>query len=177
MVGGDIEFALRKIDTEEWGVFLDFRRKQDDGAAEAMLRRAVVGLDAEDTRSEKARMELVLDEDPQLGDFWGLQLLEAAGLQALVQIEDLGEGSYQLTATVGQDHVGAHLRRLTRAQWKEVRRAVARDHADTADLLAFRLAGGDPGAYPLRPALPYLFGHLTQGLGTKAGALPKSFPG
>ena len=181
VVADELEFALLKISgvkegdlPSEWENFLRFREANDGSAAESMLRRAVVGLDEEGTKAEKGRLAQVIQEDPQLGDFWGLQLLSAAGFQAPVRIEK-SDGTYLLTATVEDVEISTRLTRLTRTQWHEVRRKMATAKQEEVDLLAFELAGGDPGAYPLRPALPYLFGHLAQGLGTKAGSPPKKF--
>lgn len=171
----DLNFALRRIDAKEWGVFRKFQEAKDDACAEAMLRRAVVGLGEDEARAEKARLAQVLEEDPQLGDFWGLQLLEAAGFQAQIDVEEDGERCYLLTCPLLPSPVQA--RRLTRQQWQEVRRAVAKQGPGASDLLAFRLAtGDDPAAYDLLPALPYALGHVCAGLGTKAGSAPKSFP-
>lgn len=171
----DLEFALKRIDAKEWAAFRKFQEAKDDAAAEAMLRRAVVGLDEEETRAEKTRLENVLNEDPQLGDFWGFQLLESAGFQAQVDVQPDGDGCYLLASSLMSSPVQA--RRLTRAQWQEVRRAVARQGPGASDLLAFKLATGlDPAAYDLLPALPYVLGHICAGLGTKAGSSPKSYP-
>ena len=174
----DLNIALRRIDAKEWGVFRKFQEAKDDAVAEAMLRRAVVGLGEDETRAEKARLAQVLEEDPQLGDFWGLQLLKTAGFQAQIDVEEMADPAAQgwrLTCPLLPDPIRAH--RLTRQQWQEVRRAVAKQGPGASDLLAFRLATGlDPAAYDLLPALPYVLGHICAGLGTKAGAAPKSYP-
>ena len=143
---------------------------------EALVVEVLVGLTDGETRAQKTVLEKVLNEDPQLGDFWGLQLLEAAGFQAQVDIEEMPDGAgWHLACPLQRDPILAH--RLTRAQWQEVRRAVARQGAGASDLLAFKLATGlDPAAYDLLPALPYVLGHICAGLGTKAGSAPKSYP-
>lgn len=175
-----VEFAARKIDAKEWGVFLAFQRNKNEGAADAMLRRAVVGISADATVSEREALKVELEADPQLGDFWGMQLLQAAGWQAPLAIEPPAETGdpYVLTASVEHECYSVEAKRLNGPRWQEVRRAVAKEGDAPAEMLAFRLATGrEPEDFGLRPALPYVFGAACMGLGTKAGAGPKSFSG
>jgi hypothetical protein len=173
-----VEFACRRLDAAEWAVFLGFKRKKDDASAENMLRRAVVGTDKESTAAEKAWLMTALNEDPQLGDWWGLQLLAAAGWQAELTEEKQDDGSYLLTAKVDGQEYSVTAKRLSRAQWQEYRRELGKGQDAAADVLAFRLGTGlEVENFDLVPALLGVFGDRISGLGTKGGAAPKSFTG
>lgn len=174
-----VEFAFKRLDAKEWEVFLAFQANKDEGAAESMLVRAAVGDQDESTKAERERLQQELEQDPQLGDFWGVQLLEAAGFQAKVQVDGPGrDGDWTLTAKVEGQPYSVVAKRLSRLQYTEVRRVLVRNGDTAADVLAFKLCTGlEAGAYDLRPALPQIFGSICMGLGTKAGAAPKFFPG
>lgn len=170
-----VEFVARRIDAQEWTVFLAYQEQLDASMAEAMLRRAVVGATDAETKAEKKRLEGELDADPQLGDLWGVQLLGLAGWQAKVKTEGpAADGTYQLTTEVDGEASTVTARRFTRAQWKELRRLVATKSSGEADLHAFKVSTGrDPADFAAAPALPYVFGHHAMGLGSKVTDAPK----
>lgn len=173
LTAGGEDLAVRKLDRAELEIFLRARRNKDPDAVELVLRRAPVGVDDAATVAERARLEALLQDDPQLGDAWGAILLRQAGWQAEVDVKDLGAGTYSLAPKLpGAPTVQA--KRLSRQQWREYRRFVQQhtgdDAEEAAQLQAFRVSTGqDPATYEAFPALPYVLGQMCAALGTRVG--------
>lgn len=127
-------FGARLPDSAEWAIVAADLQGSNADAAELALRRAVVGTTAEETTAERARLEALLDDDPPLGDFWGMQLLQAVGMGAKVTTAPKPDaaGLYELRAAlpgaalpVGGEVV-LQCRKRSRPQWAMLRDIAAK---------------------------------------------------
>ena len=88
--------------------------------AEETLRGAVVGATPEETVAERARLENILNEDPPLGDFWGMQILQLVGMGAKITTSPKPDaaGLYELRAELPSgDAQVLHCKKRSRPQW------------------------------------------------------------
>ena len=89
--------------------------------AEETLRGAVVGATPEETVAERARLENILNEDPPLGDFWGMQILQLVGMGAKITTSPKPDaaGLYELRAALpgGGEVLALQCKKRSRPQW------------------------------------------------------------
>ena len=116
-----IHFGVKLPDAAEWARIAGDLAQSNAAAAELALRRAVVGVTAEETTAERARLESILNDDPCLGDLWGAQILAAVGMNAKVETSPAEGGGFNLTATVGETTITVTCRKRSRPEWAELR--------------------------------------------------------
>ena len=115
-----VSFGVKLPDAKEWAIIAADLQGGNAAAAELALRRAVVGATPEETVAERSRMESVIDEDPPLGDFWGMQLLASVGMGAKITTSPKPDaaGLYELRAELPSgDAQVLHCKKRSRPQW------------------------------------------------------------
>lgn len=129
-------------DAKEWGLVAADLAAGNASAAELALRRAVVGASPEETIAERARMETLIDEDPPLGDFWGMQLLALVGMGAKVQASPKPDaaGLYDLRVELpGGGEVVMQCKKRSRPQWNMLRDTAAKKGAQAFAAAAYEM--------------------------------------
>ena len=179
--GDEVSFGAKLPDAKEWARFVtDISGKDASSAPEMVLRRSIVGVTEDETRTERARLEAVLNEDPPLADLWGSQLLAAVGFGAKVSTVPAGEGLFDLTAEIGEAKITVQCKRRSRAQWSELREVMTKKGqtegaAAAYDKLVVSANKADVAAR--YPALVTAFGEAACSAGSRSGvAVPFGLP-
>ena len=173
-----VEFALKMPDAKEWATIALDAEKSNPDLAEQALRRAVVGLGADETKAERKRMEAVLDADPMLADYWGPALLMRCGWQAPITCEPgAAPDTFVLIAEVDGEIVKIASRKLSRAQNKVLRGVAVKSGVTAYRMGAWTALCGDETTRTTiaekYPALPAAFGSAAMEAGSKVkGAGP-----
>ena len=165
------EIAVRKLDQAEYSALKEASATNPDWQALA-LKRAVVGYAGTAPAGAAQLVRALLEEDPQLGDVLGAQIVAAAGHGAQVSAA-LGEGrkvTLQVRLSLPGPVWTVEGTRPGEGQWSDIRRAIAKGGADAGALRCFELCVPAPPDLALYPALPTVIGsHLMSTTRRRAG--------
>lgn len=156
-------FGARLPDAAEWAIVAADLAAGNAAAAELALRRAVVGTTAEETTAERARLEALLDDDPPLGDFWGMQLLAIVGMGAKVTTSPKPDaaGLYELRAALpGGGEVVLQCRKRSRPQWAMLRDIAAKKGPQAFGAAAYEMLVVSANKADVAAQYPALVGAL-----------------
>ena len=166
---GDEEIAVQRVDGETYKELREIAADDPDWQ-ELALRRAVA------LPQDLPRVDALLQEDPQLGDVLGAQLLAAAGVQARTHVRK-GEGR-AVVVVVRINLPGGEVLEIPGSRpgagtWKDVRRVIARSGPDAGALRVYELCAKPPeGLADRYPALPQVVGAALMGSLTREAGNP-----
>ena len=171
--GDEVSFGAKLPDSKEWARFVtDISGKDASSAPEMVLRRSIVGVTEDETRTERTRLESLLDEDPPLADLWGLQLLAAVGFGAKASTVPAGEGLFDLTADVGDAKVTVQCKKRSRSQWNALRDVMTKKGQTEGAAAAYEMLTVSPNKADVAaryPALVTAFGEAAAAAGSRSG--------
>ena len=169
-----VSFGAKLPSAAEWAIVATDLQGSNAAAAELALRRAVVGATPEETVAERARLESVLDEDPPLGDYWGMQLLASVGMGAKITTSPKpdAEGRYELRAELPSGgEVVLHCKKRSRPQWGLLRDVAAKKGPQAFASAAYEMlvvSANKADVAQLYPALVSALGDAAASAGSRA---------
>lgn len=178
----EVSFGAKLPDAKEWARVVADISGGASNAQEMVLRRSIVGVTEDETRTERARLESLLDEDPPLADLWGLQLLAAVGFGAKATTVPAGDGLFDLTADVGDVKVAVQCKKRSRSQWNALRDVMTKKGQTEGAAAAYEMLVVSPNKADVAaryPALVTAFGEAACSAGSRSGgvAAPFGLPG
>ena len=180
--GDEVSFGAKLPDSKEWARFVtDISGKDASSAPEMVLRRSIVGVTEDEKRTERARLEAVLNEDPPLADLWGSQLLAAVGFGTKTSTVPAGDGLFDLVAEVGEAEVTVQCKRRTRPQWSQIRDVMTKKGQTEGAAAAYEMlivSANKADVAARYPALVTAFGEAAAAAGSRSGVTaPFGLPG